>query len=69
MEAPRLVKQGAFVELKVEEKDRMSDVIACLSAIKKEVGAKVIPSMPTPVSTPQKGVKKDSQDYRPGAND
>ena len=69
MEDPQLVKQGAFVLLKVEGKDRMSDVIACLSAIKKEVGPKVIPEMPVPEPTSQKGVKKDSQDCRPGAND
>jgi biopolymer transport protein ExbD len=69
VEDPRLARQGAFVQLKVEGQDKMPDVLACLSAVRKEVGPKVILDMPVPDPIPRKEVRKDGQDCRPGANE
>jgi hypothetical protein len=44
---PRLGEPGAFVLLRVEEDDRMSDVLACMSSIKMSVGSKVLPELTT----------------------
>jgi biopolymer transport protein ExbD len=45
MADPRLGKPGAFVLLKVQGSDRMTDVLYCLSAVKAAMGSKILPEL------------------------
>jgi len=46
MADPQNGDRGAFVNMKVEEKDKMSDVLTCLSNIKKMVGPRIVTELP-----------------------